>query len=108
MSKEQEHMISPDDRFAVQMSSIATDLVNLLSQKHHDYGNSYQRSLDEYGLLAAIVRMEDKFNRLKNLIKSGDDPAVQGESIKDSFIDLAGYSILTIGWIQDKEVQDGE
>ena len=34
--------------------------------KNHDYGNSFEKSCDEYGITAALVRMEDKFNRLKS------------------------------------------
>ena len=36
-------------------------------RKNHDYGDSFSRSFGKYGVTAALVRMEDKWNRLENL-----------------------------------------
>ena len=33
-------------------------------RKNHDYGDSFSRSFGKYGVTAALVRMEDKWNRL--------------------------------------------
>lgn len=41
--------------------------------KNHDYGDSFSKSVAEFGPIAGIVRMEDKMNRIKSLIKKGDD-----------------------------------
>ena len=63
-------------------------------KKNHDYGDSFSRSYKKYGLVAAMVRMEDKWNRLDNLA-SGAEQKVSDESIRDTLLDLAGYCIMT-------------
>ena len=52
-----------------------------------------------------LVRMEDKMMRVNNLLRNGDN-AVKDESIQDTLLDLANYSILMAGYIQSK--QQGE
>ena len=43
--------------------------------------------------MALIVRMNDKINRLINLvIKKNEKP--QNESVMDSFMDLANYAVI--------------
>lgn len=74
--------------------------------KNHDYGNSFEKSCDEYGITAALVRMEDKFNRLKSL--RNKDPKVVTESIKDTLIDLANYSLMTRMWIDNNDNKNKE
>ena len=37
--------------------------------KNYDYGNSFDKSMDEFGLTASVVRMSDKMERLKSLTK---------------------------------------
>jgi len=48
-----------------------------------------------------LVRMEDKMMRINNLIKNGS-AAVKDESIRDTLMDLANYSILMMGYIESK------
>lgn len=70
--------------------------------KNKDYGNSFDKSIDQYGLVAAIVRMSDKMNRLDNLIKSSNQE-VKDESLQDTLLDLANYALMTILYIQNHE-----
>lgn len=63
-------------------------------KKNHDYGDSFSRSFKKYGLVAAMVRMEDKWNRLDNMA-SGAEQKVADETIRDTLLDLAGYCIMT-------------
>ena len=65
------------------------------ANKHHDYGPSFEKTFYEYGWKAPLVRMEDKMSRLKSLFEKGDENRkVKDESIKDTVIDLANYSIM--------------
>ena len=65
------------------------------ASKHHDYGPSFEKTFYEYGWKAPLVRMEDKMSRLKSLFEKGDENRkVKDESIKDTVIDLANYSIM--------------
>lgn len=40
------------------------------------------------------LRMNDKINRLKNILKRDGKNYVEGESMIDSFIDIANYGII--------------
>lgn len=64
-------------------------------RKNHDYGDSFGRSFKKYGIIAALVRMEDKWNRLENLA-GGTKQKVSDESIRDTCLDLANYCLMTV------------
>ena len=68
-------------------------MVELFAKKNKDYGDSFTRSLENYGNIAGLVRISDKFNRLENLLLNGGQE-VSDESVKDTLIDLANYSIM--------------
>ena len=57
-------------------------------RKNHDYGDSFSRSFGKYGVTAALVRMEDKWNRLENLA-GGAKQRVPDEGLRDTCLDLA-------------------
>lgn len=81
---------------------ILTERLNTtLKSKNHDYGDSYAESVDEYGKVIMAIRISDKLNRLKTLIK-GDDRKVADESLEDTLLDLAGYSLLAIEYLKRK------
>ena len=52
------------------MQNAHDELLQTFVDKNADYGNSFESSLEEYGLIAALIRMEDKIGRLRTLIKS--------------------------------------
>lgn len=64
-------------------------------RKNHDYGDSFSRSFGKYGVTAALVRMEDKWNRLENLA-GGAKQRVSDESLRDTCLDLANYCLMTV------------
>lgn len=64
-------------------------------RKNHDYGDSFSRSFGKYGVTAALVRMEDKWNRLENLAGGGKQ-RVLDEGLRDTCLDLANYCLMTV------------
>lgn len=74
---------------------ICKEIHNTYERKNHDYGDSFGQSFRDYGPLAGLIRMEDKFNRLKTLV-GGIEPQVSDESIRDTLKDLANYAIMTL------------
>ena len=64
-------------------------------RKNKDYGDSFSRSVQRYGKIAALTRMSDKWNRLENLMLN-EDAKVKDESITDTLIDLASYALMTV------------
>lgn len=73
-----------------------TEQMNITYEsKNNDYGDSFGESVKKYGLISALTRISDKFNRLESLILN-QYQQVKGESLKDTLLDLACYSIMTI------------
>ena len=77
---------------------IAQGMIELQERKNADYGSSFQKSCDEFGLVSPAVRLTDKLNRFKTLI--GKESQVKDESIQDTLIDLAAYAIMTVEWMR--------
>lgn len=83
-----------------QFMSITQNMAKTYAAKNHDYGNSFEESLDEFGLVASVVRLGDKMNRIKSLTKK--EAQVKDESIKDTLLDMANYAIMTVMWMDKK------
>jgi len=81
---------SDEERFR----SILDTMFDTFKAKNHDYGNSFAKTFKEFGIMAPVVRMNDKMERIKQLIKS--DAQVKDESIRDTILDLANYCVLTL------------
>ena len=73
---------------------ITIQMRDTYEKKNADYGNSFEMQYNEYGLISSCIRIEDKLRRLKSLSKQ--EAKVKEESIEDTLLDLANYSILTI------------
>ena len=76
-------------------------------RKNADYGDSFAQSLDKHGLIAAIVRMDDKMNRVINLYKA-DERLVEDESIRDTLMDLANYAIMSVMWLDTESCEESD
>ena len=81
------------DPKVVRFTDIVGEMVNLYAKKNHDYGDSFSKMHQEFGMTHAIIRMQDKLNRLKALNNEG---AQVSESVRDTLIDLACYAVMTI------------
>lgn len=77
------------------------ELQDIFVKKNTDYGNSFEESLEKHGLIAAIVRMEDKLSRLNTLSKN--EALVKDESIIDTLKDLSNYALMTAVWLEQDE-----
>lgn len=75
-------------------------------RKNHDYGNSFEKSLDTFGLVAGIVRMNDKFERLVSLNDPSKDAQIASESLVDTLEDLSNYSAMAACWLKGKKKAD--
>lgn len=75
-------------------------LANVLQSKNDAYGDSFTKSVDEDGLLVLKIRLGDKLNRVSSLIKKGELKE-NDESLEDTLLDLAGYSILGLKYLKE-------
>lgn len=71
-------------------------------RKNHDYGDSFTKSMDEFGMTAAAIRLTDKLSRFKALINS--EAKVKDESIEDTLLDMASYAIMTVEYLKKKKL----
>lgn len=82
-------------------SELLEEMKEVYARKNHDYGNSFDESLDEDGLLVAKIRLGDKYKRFGQLIKG--EQRVSDESIEDTLLDMANYAAMTLKWIREKK-----
>lgn len=81
---------------AMTFDRICHEIMELHARKNKDYGNAADASYREFGITSYVIRLNDKMNRLKSLTKSGAEQKVKSESIEDTLMDLAAYSIMAI------------
>ena len=70
------------------------EIGNLLITKQADYGPGNINNAFGGPMNGLMVRIGDKFERLKNLLRGGSTP--QHESIEDSFKDMANYAVIAL------------
>lgn len=83
---------------------ITTNMAKTYAAKNHDYGNSFEQSCNKFGIIASVVRLGDKMNRIESLaVKKAE---VKDESIKDTLLDLANYAIMTVMWLNQQPKEE--
>ena len=75
-------------------------LAKTLQEKNKAYGDSFTKSVDKYGLSVIGVRLSDKYNRIEHLI-TNHELKENDESLEDTLLDLAGYSILGLKYLKE-------
>lgn len=86
------------------MKEAHNELLSIFEKKNADYGNSFEESLEKHGIIAAIVRMEDKMGRLNSLTKKGAEQKVSDESLVDTLKDLSNYALMTAVWLEKEKL----
>jgi len=81
--------------------AICEEMLELFKKKQADYGPTNigmgNRTIDtdedvQKSMIGLVVRMNDKIQRLMNLILDNRDP--QNESVEDTLIDIANYAVM--------------
>lgn len=89
---------------------IQKEMYEMFARKHMDYGlNNIALGGDilnnkedkKFSLTGLAIRLTDKISRLKNLLINGKN-YVKGESMEDTFIDVANYGIIGLLVGRDK------
>ena len=106
MEKSEQVISSIEINYPIMMDrfkNITKEQYELFSRKQYDYGSgniTLGGDLDDdedrmLALTALVIRMNDKVNRLKNIIlKHKGNNAVKGETYMDAFKDLSVYGII--------------
>jgi len=69
------------------------ELIETLVRKQRDYGH---HNIGMFGRDGLLIRVHDKIARLENLVGRGAEAA--NEPIRDTVLDIAGYSTIGIMW----------
>ena len=85
---------SSDTEFASAVWEIMDEIGNLLITKQADYGPGNVNNAFGGPINGLLVRIGDKFERLKNLY--GRSKAPKHEPIEDSFKDMANYAVIAL------------
>lgn len=78
-----------------EFDKIVEQSASVYRAKNHDYGDSFAKSVQKRGFIAALTRIEDKFQRIDNIIITGKIE-VKSESLEDSLLDMSNYCIMTV------------
>ena len=66
---------------------VADELISLQAKKNADYGNSFKKTYEKYGIVTILARLNDKLNRLDEIY---DKPQlVKDETMRDTLMDWA-------------------
>ena len=90
----------------ITFEEILETMLSTYKAKNADYGSSFDKTLNEFGLVASVVRLNDKMERIKSLIKS--DAKVLDEKIDDTLLDMANYAVLTLLWLRNKDFNNDD
>lgn len=91
-------------QLAEEFKIIQNEQYELFASKMMDYGLSnisLGSTLEEdedvnMSLTGVWLRVNDKINRLRNMLKRNGKNYVQGEAMIDSFIDISNYGIIAM------------
>lgn len=78
-----------------QFRNIAKGLADLYERKNSDYGDSFGKTFQSLGIISAITRISDKYNRIVSLA-TNKEQKVKDEAIEDTLRDMASYCIMTL------------
>lgn len=70
-----------------------SDVILELAKMNKDYGDAFHKSFEEFGVTAGVVRLNDKMERVKSLVKNGN-AEVKDESLMDTLKDMASYAVM--------------
>lgn len=82
--------------------SVLDEMKELHAKKDKDYGSAFHKSFEEFGVTAGVVRLNDKMERVKALVKNGK-AEVKDESLLDSLKDAACYAVMLYVELKNKE-----
>lgn len=85
---------------------ICNELNLIYERKNNDYGDAFAKLRNEVPT-AILVRIFDKYSRLKNLLQ-GAEQKVNDESIIDTLMDLANYAIMQLVEMKIEERQNAQ
>lgn len=92
-------------KFRQKINDLCLGLAKTLVEKNKDYGGSAQRIPlflpNLQPKITMLIRLNDKVNRLHALLNNNQ--GINLSAVKDTLLDMAGYSILLLAEIEREE-----
>lgn len=83
---------------------ICNELNEVYKKKNADYGDSVGELYSKLGDITILTRISDKYNRLMGLLDPKKEQVeINYESIDDTILDLANYSII---WLMERRLKE--
>lgn len=95
-------MLSEGDTHKATFESVLDEMKELHAKKDKDYGSAFHKSFEEFGVTSGVVRLNDKMERVKSLVKNGK-AEVQDDSLLDSLKDMACYAVMLYVELKNKK-----
>lgn len=96
---------TPRDRLNYLYNAFFLEAANVFVRKNKDY-NSDDDPLSgfrDFGVFGIMVRLGDKFARIRNIFNRGGVRLVLDETIKDTLLDIVNYCFLAYAVMTDEE-----
>lgn len=80
--------------FEQAMDAVYIDLKETMIKRQQKYGSG---NINQFGEMGVVVRLGDKFNRLKTRYMDHETPPeFDDESVDDTWVDVANYAIIAL------------
>ena len=92
------------DKFLEKLTDVFEACIDLARSKNSDYAKVEDalENFRDFGVMGIIVRLGDKYKRLKNVIEKGDI-AVKSETVEDTLRDMIVYAAIALILEQEGE-----
>lgn len=82
------------------------EMLETYERKNHDYGNSYERGFKKFGPVQLLSRIDEKNDRLFQLLYNKKRSQVTDEKISDTLTDMAVQCLVLRGLLEQKNQQE--
>lgn len=91
--------VDNDTLFGLFATDTAQEVIELITKKHNDYGAGGIMDAPYGPIKGLITRLHDKVQRAGNI---SSKPSMVDETLRETFIDIAGYAIIGLMVIDRK------
>lgn len=93
------------EEYLREFEALTVKMLATTTAKNNDYAGFEDpfANFREFGTFGFLVRMSDKWKRIKNLVGDNRPPSVKDESVEDTLIDLATYCLLLLCWLRSEK-----
>ena len=87
-------------QYLSEFKKLTDQMLDLTTKKNADYGSNTDpfANFRTFGELGILVRMSDKFSRLRTALYEKREFQVNNETVEDTALDLAVYALLLISY----------